>query len=82
MTRQAWVGHGNEVSMVWQCALAGVSRATVYARQRPRPVDESDLLLCRLRLLQQPDEAANVLESRLLWAVQLRQYAPFVAAVR
>jgi putative transposase len=34
--------------MVRQYALAGVSRATVYARQRPRPVDESDLLLCRL----------------------------------
>jgi putative transposase len=34
--------------MVRQCALAGVSRATVYARQRPRSVDESDLLLCRL----------------------------------
>ena len=28
--------------------LAGVSRATVYARQKPRWVDESDLLLCRL----------------------------------
>jgi len=30
MTRQAWVSHGNEVSLVQQCALAGVSRATVY----------------------------------------------------
>ena len=34
--------------MVRQCALAGVSRATVYAQQRPRLADESDLLLCRL----------------------------------
>ena len=48
MTRQAWVSHGNEVSLVQQCALAGVSRATVYARQQVRPVDESDLLLRRL----------------------------------
>jgi len=34
------------------------------------------------RLLQQPGEAANVLESRSHWAVQLRQNPPFVAAVR
>ena len=48
MTRQAWVGQGAAVAMVRQCALAGVSRATVYAQQRPRLADESDLLLCRL----------------------------------
>ena len=34
--------------MVRQCALAGVSRATIYARQKPKPVDESDLLLSHL----------------------------------
>jgi len=31
-----------------QCVLAGVSRATVYAQQKPRPVDGSDLLFSRL----------------------------------
>jgi len=36
------------VAVVQQCVLAGVSRATVYARQKPRAVDESDLLLCQL----------------------------------
>ena len=34
--------------MVRQCALAGVSRATVYARQKPRRVDESDLVLSHM----------------------------------
>jgi len=46
--RQAWVSFGDDVSVVRQCALAGVSRATVYARSRPQEVDESDVLLCRL----------------------------------
>jgi len=36
------------VSVTQQCVLAGVSRATVYAQQKPRPVDESDLLFSRL----------------------------------
>jgi len=31
-----------------QCVLAGVSRATVYAQQKPKPVDGSDLLFSRL----------------------------------
>jgi len=48
MTRQAWVGAGSGVSVVQQCALAGVSRATIYAHQKPRWIDESDLLLIRL----------------------------------
>ncbi len=34
--------------MIRQCALAGVSRATFYARQKPISVDESDLLLKHL----------------------------------
>ena len=34
--------------MVRQCALAGVSRATIYAQREPGPVDESDLSLCSL----------------------------------
>ena len=48
MMRQAWVDKDDEVAVVQQCMLVGVSRATVYARQRPRPADESDLLLSRL----------------------------------
>lgn len=34
--------------MTQQCVLAGVSRATVYAQQKPKPVDGSDLLFSRL----------------------------------
>ncbi|MCP4376217.1 MAG: hypothetical protein GY794_08605 [bacterium] len=48
MMRQAWVDKEEEVTVVRQCALAGVSRATVYAQQKPKPVDESDLLITRL----------------------------------
>ena len=48
MIRQGWIAQGGAVAVVRQCVLAGVSRATVYAQQKPRPVDESDLLLCRL----------------------------------
>ena len=31
-----------------QCELAGVSRATVYARQQPKVDSADDLQLCRL----------------------------------
>jgi putative transposase len=48
MIRQGWIAKGEAVAIVQQCALAGVSRATVYAQQQARPVDESDLQLCRL----------------------------------
>ena len=48
MIRQGGIAQGQTVAVVQQCVLAGVSRATVYARQKPRPVDESDLLLCPL----------------------------------
>jgi putative transposase len=48
MMRQAWIDKGDAMAVVQQCVLAGVSRATVYAQQKPRPVDESDLLLSRL----------------------------------
>ena len=36
------------MTVTQQCVLAGVSRATVYAQQKPRPVDGSDLLFSRL----------------------------------
>jgi len=48
MMRQAWIDKGDEVAVGQQCALAGVSRATVYAHQKPKRADESDLLLSRL----------------------------------
>ena len=48
MMRQSWIEKGGTVSVVRQCVLAGVSRATVYARQKPRLVDESNLLLSHL----------------------------------
>ena len=48
MMRRGWIDKEDEVTVVRQCALAGVSRATVYAQQKPKPVDESDLLITRL----------------------------------
>jgi putative transposase len=48
MTRQAWIDKGDAVAVARQCALAGVSRATHYAQQELRLVDESDLLLSGL----------------------------------
>ena len=48
MIRHGWIDAGDSMTIVQQCRLAGVSRATVYARQQPRPVDESDLLFSRL----------------------------------
>jgi putative transposase len=48
MIRQAWIDKEDEVSVVQQCALAGVSRATIYAQQKPKLIDESDLLISRL----------------------------------
>lgn len=48
MMRRAWIDETDALAVVRQCVLAGVSRATLYAQQKPRPVDESDLLLSRL----------------------------------
>ena len=48
MIRHEWIDSGDSVSMVQQCALAGVSRATAYAQQKPKLVDELDLLHSRL----------------------------------
>jgi putative transposase len=48
MVRQSWIDTGDAVSVVRKCVLAGVSRATIYAQQKPRPIDESDLLFNRL----------------------------------
>ena len=48
MTRQAWIESAKEVSVVRQCELASVSRATVYANKVGRAIDESDQLYSRL----------------------------------
>ena len=48
MTRQNWIETDEEVAVVRQCVLAGVSRATVYAHKMPMQVDETDLLLSGL----------------------------------
>lgn len=48
MIRRTWIDPGNAVTVVQQCALAGVSRATIYAQQQPQLVDESDRLYSRL----------------------------------
>ena len=50
MMRQAWIDKDATatVALTRQCVLAGVSRATVYARQRPRPLDQHDEMLKRL----------------------------------
>lgn len=48
MIRQGWIDPKDALAVVQQCVLVGVSRATVYAQHKPRPVDESDLLLGRL----------------------------------
>ena len=48
MARRAWVGHEDEMAVVRQCELAGVSRATVYAQKAPPAIDQSDLLYSQL----------------------------------
>ena len=48
MIRHGWIGAGDAVAVVRQCVLTSVSRATVYAQQKDKPVDESDLLVSRL----------------------------------
>ncbi len=48
MNRLAWVSPENEMAVSQQCELAGVSRATVYARRKPQILCKVELLLCRL----------------------------------
>ena len=48
MIRQSWVDQEVTVSVVRQCILVGVSRAMIYAQQKPGPVDENNLQLSRL----------------------------------
>lgn len=48
MIRQSWIDQGDVVPVVKQCILAGVARATIYARQQLHDTNADDLLLCRL----------------------------------
>lgn len=48
MKRLGWVGPDSTLAMRQQCRLAGVSRATVYARRTPQIACEVELLMCRL----------------------------------
>lgn len=46
--REAWIEPTDGLSIVRQCELAGVSRATVYAHRQPVEICDEDLMLCRL----------------------------------
>ena len=46
--REAWIEPTDGLSIVRQCELAGVSRATVYAHRQPVEICEVDLKLCNL----------------------------------
>lgn len=48
MMRHSWINKSDTVALKWQCTLAGVSRASVYARQKPKLVTEDDEMLKRL----------------------------------
>ena len=48
MIRESWIGEYDELSQVRQCSLAGVSRATVYAHQKPVPIDLEAVMLSAL----------------------------------
>ena len=48
MMRQDWIDMNDDLATTRQCALAGVSRATIYAHQKPKADNDDDLLLCRL----------------------------------
>lgn len=46
--RRTWINKRDAVPVSQQCILMGVSRATVYAQQKSKRYDKSDLLLSRL----------------------------------
>lgn len=50
MNRLDWIdmGHSIAIATASQCELAGVSRSTLYAHQKPKLIDAEDLLLCAL----------------------------------
>lgn len=48
MMRQNWIDKTDDVAVSRQCALAGLSRATLHTRQKPKEADDDDELLKRL----------------------------------
>lgn len=46
--RRTWIVANQDIPVVRQCQLAGVARATVYAKKPPRVLPLADLLHCRL----------------------------------
>ena len=48
VTRQSWIGVDVDVSQRRQCILAGVARATVYAKRRPLVMVVMDVVLKNL----------------------------------
>ena len=48
MMRQSWIDCDDTLALTRQCELVHVSRATVYAHQKPKVEDEADALLCEL----------------------------------
>ena len=48
MKRFSWINPDDSMALSQQCRLASVSRATAYARRKPRIACEIELLLCRL----------------------------------
>ena len=48
MNRLDWIDMDHSIATTNQCELAGVSRATLYAHQKPKLIDAEDLLLCAL----------------------------------
>ena len=46
--RETWITGTDDLPLTRQCALAGVCRSTVYARQEPARTSEEDLALLRL----------------------------------
>ena len=48
MARRSWIDRGGSVSLVRQCTLAGVSRATFYAQHKPKVISDNNLNLSKL----------------------------------
>jgi len=48
MKRRSWIVPKGEIPVIRQCALAGITRSTVYAQRGPVERGEADPLLCRL----------------------------------
>ncbi|TYT73112.1 IS3 family transposase [Desulfobotulus mexicanus] len=48
LIRQSWIDPGDELPIVAQCSLSGISKSAHYARQKSRPANKEDLLFSRL----------------------------------